>query len=58
LRGEVQEVTLQRCNDDPTWQVSLVQAIQRASPLSAPPNEDVFSDVITLSFAANSIAAR
>ncbi|HTE41196.1 MAG TPA: TonB C-terminal domain-containing protein, partial [Steroidobacteraceae bacterium] len=51
-RGEVQEVTLQRCKDDPAWQVSLVQAIQRASPLSAPPTEDVFSDVITLSFAS------
>jgi len=55
-RGEVQEVTLQRCNDDPTWQVSLVQAIQRASPLSAPPNQEVFSDVITLNFAARSTA--
>jgi hypothetical protein len=48
--GEVQEVTLQRCGDDPIWQMSLVQAIQRASPLSAPPNENVFSAVVTLSF--------
>ena len=51
-RGEVQEVTLQRCADDPAWQVSLVQAIQRASPLSAPPNESVFTDVVTLNFSA------
>jgi hypothetical protein len=51
-QGGVKEITLQRCGDDPTWQLSLVQAIQRASPLSAPPEESVFSEVITLSFDA------
>ena len=55
-RGEVQEVTLQRCEEDPAWQVSLVQAIQRASPLSAPPNESVFTEIITLSFDVRKIA--
>lgn len=49
--GEVREVTLQRCDNDPRWQLSLVRAIQTASPLSAPPNEAVFSEVVTLEFA-------
>lgn len=57
-QGDVQGITLQRCNNDPAWQVSLVQAIQRASPLSAPPNEAVFSDVITSSFAVDSTMAQ
>lgn len=51
-QGEVKEVTLQHCGDDPAWQVSLVQAIQRASPLSAAPDESVFTEVMTLSFSA------
>ena len=52
IHGEVQEVTLQHCNDDPVWQMSLVKAIQSASPLSAPPSDSVFTDVITLNFDA------
>lgn len=52
-RGEVLEVTLQRCGDDPAWQISLVHAIQSASPLSAPPSDTVFTDLMTLSFSAN-----
>lgn len=55
VRGEVQEVTLQRCGDDPAWQLSLVHAIQSASPLSAPPSDAVFTNVITLSFEAESM---
>lgn len=51
-RGDVQEVTLQKCVEDPAWQASLVQAIQQASPLSAPPNESVYTDVISLNFSA------
>lgn len=50
--GEVKEVTLQHCNPHPAWQVSLVQAIQRASPLPAPPTQKVFSAVLTLNFDA------
>lgn len=51
-RGRVKDVTLQRCDEDSTWQwpKSLVQAIEQASPLPAPPNEGVFINVITLSF--------
>ena len=50
--GEVQQVTLQRCNGNSVWQLSLVQAIQRASPLPAPPSEKVFTSALTLSFEA------
>ena len=52
-QGEVQEVTFQQCNNDPAWQLSLAKAIQAASPLSAPPDESVFSEIITLSFSAD-----
>jgi hypothetical protein len=52
-QGDVQEVTLQRCGVDPAWQVSLVQAIQAASPLSAPPSEKVFTQIITLDLEAS-----
>lgn len=49
-QGDVQEVQLQRCNGDARWQVSLVQAIGRASPLPAPPKPSVFSRSIQLAF--------
>jgi hypothetical protein len=49
-QGEVQEVTLQRCDSGGAWQLSLAKAIQAASPLPAPPDEQVFTEVITLSF--------
>jgi hypothetical protein len=49
-RGNVTQTTLQHCNGTPAWQVSLVQAIQTASPLPAPPSPDVFADALTLAF--------
>jgi len=49
-RGNVQDVTLQDCNGDARWQQSLVNAIQSASPLPAPPNPEVFSSAVTLRF--------
>ncbi|MES1190873.1 MAG: TonB C-terminal domain-containing protein [Steroidobacter sp.] len=49
-KGEVLEVTMTRCDNDPAWQLSLAKAIQSASPLSAPPNQDVFTEVVTLTF--------
>lgn len=51
-RGEVQEVALQRCNGSAPWQLSLVRAIERASPLPAPPDDAVFSPSILMSFRA------
>jgi hypothetical protein len=50
--GDVEEITLQRCDMDSQWQASLVKAIQGASPLSAPPSEKVFTEVVTLNFVA------
>jgi len=49
-RGEVQEVTVQRCNGDVRWGLSLVRAIERASPLPAPPDPSVFAETLQLSF--------
>jgi hypothetical protein len=48
--GNVEEVTLQKCTDDPQWQVSLVRAISAASPLPAPPDPAVFSNLLTVEF--------
>ena len=48
--GFVREVTLQRCNENIRWQISLVNAIQQASPLPAPPDPAVFSNLLTLEF--------
>jgi hypothetical protein len=49
-RGEVLEVMLLRCNGEAAWQLSLVNAIERASPLPAPPDPVVFSESIRVSF--------
>ena len=46
-QGAVRETTLQRCNGDTRWQLSLVEAIQSASPLPAPPSPDVFAEATT-----------
>lgn len=51
-QGRVAEVTLIACNGDTRWQVSLVRAIQAASPLPAPPNQAVFTRHILLEFRA------
>jgi hypothetical protein len=48
--GNVTEIELMHCDGSTPWQMSLVRAIQRASPLPAPPSPTVFSNVLTLSF--------
>jgi len=48
--GKVKEIELDNCNGDAAWQVSLVRAIQSASPLPAPPDPKVFSRRLVLSF--------
>ena len=48
--GNVQAIFLPHCNGSIAWQNSLRIAIQRSSPLPAPPSPKVFSRVITLSF--------
>jgi hypothetical protein len=44
----VKEITLKRCNGTTTWQLSLVRAIESASPFPAPPDPAVFSQELTL----------
>lgn len=48
--GQVQDIALANCNGTVAWQMSLVVAIQRASPLPAPPVPSVFSNLLTLHF--------
>jgi hypothetical protein len=55
--GNVQQTVLQRCNGDLCWQLSLVQAIQSASPLPAPPDPSVFADAVTLQFNCDAYVA-
>jgi hypothetical protein len=57
-RGEVLEVALRRCNGDARWQISLVQAIERASPLPAPPDPVVFTESFRLSFQSRPFESR
>lgn len=51
-RGYVREVELVSCNGTHAWRQSLINAIQQASPLPAPPSPTVFTNVITLTFEA------
>jgi len=48
--GEVREVTLLDCDSSPKWQQSLVNAIDAASPLPAPPDQSVFARSLVLDF--------
>lgn len=48
--GTVETVELVSCNGDLRWQLSLVQGIQAASPLPAPPDPAVFVSAVTLEF--------
>lgn len=50
--GRVEEVTLLECNGDTSWQVSLVHAIEAASPLPAPPTPAVFAHHVLIAFRA------
>ena len=56
--GNVMEVTLVKCNGDVRWQLSLVQAIQSASPLPAPPDPDVFSRTVHLAFSSEAYSPQ
>lgn len=51
-QGVVIEITLKECNGDARWQLSLVNAIQGASPLPSPPDPSVFANAIDLSFSS------
>jgi hypothetical protein len=56
--GAVTEVALERCNRDAAWQMSLVQAIQLASPLPAPPDPKVFTPVLHMEFRGQSMSLQ
>lgn len=51
--GNVLSVELHECNGDARWQRSLVTAIERSSPLSAPPDPSVFAPTLVLNFSAD-----
>ena len=51
-RGRVEDVTLVQCNGDDRWRLSLVHAVEVASPLPAPPNPAVFAPHVLLEFRA------
>jgi len=53
--GKVTEVTLEHCNGSPRWQLSLVHAIESASPLPVPPDPSVFAHVIHMRFEASAV---
>lgn len=50
--GRVGDVTLVQCNGDARWRLSLVHAIEVASPFPAPPNPAVFAHHVLLEFRA------
>jgi TonB C terminal len=55
--GDVKTVTMKDCNGGAMWQASLANAIQRASPLPAPPDPAVFASTLTLSFDSVTLAS-
>lgn len=50
--GNIQEVLLLKCNGSDVWRHSLVMAINRSSPLPAPPIPSVFTRALTMTFEA------
>jgi TonB C terminal len=52
--GRVSDVALVHCNGDARWQLSLVRAVEAASPLPAPPSRAVFARHVLLEFRAMS----
>lgn len=53
----VKEITLKRCNGTTQWQLSLVRAIESASPFPAPPDPKVFSPTLTFEMTGNTFVA-
>ncbi len=58
FHGDVKEIALERCNGDLSWQISLVHAIQSASPLPAPSDPKVFTRVIRMGFRSEPYSAQ
>jgi hypothetical protein len=57
-RGMVEAIELQNCGEDEVWRESLISAIQRASPLSAPPEPWLFTPTLTLNFTGQQYVAN
>jgi hypothetical protein len=57
-RGIVESIELQNCAPDDAWRESLISAIQRASPLSAPPEPRLFTPTLTLNFTGQQYVAN
>jgi hypothetical protein len=55
--GEVLEITLKSCNGSPSWQISLVHAIESSSPLPAPPDPSVFTQTLTFEMSSQAFDA-
>lgn len=55
--GRVGDVTLLQCNGSTRWRLSLVQAVEAASPLPAPPNQALFTRHVLLQFRAMAYSA-
>jgi hypothetical protein len=53
--GRVKEVVLAKCDDSIIWRQSLVNAIQSASPLPAPPIPGAFVDRFSILFDSNAL---
>lgn len=51
--GTVLQITLKRCNSTPSWQISLVHAIESSSPLPAPPDSRVFTQTLTFEMSSH-----
>lgn len=50
--GQVGDITLLQCNGDTRWRLSLVHAIEAASPLPVPPTSATFVQHVLLTFRA------
>jgi hypothetical protein len=57
-RGRVLSIEYLQCGGDAAWRESLKSAIMRSSPLSAPPEQWLFAETITLSFSADQYVAN
>jgi len=55
--GRVDDITLLQCNGDARWKLSLVHAVEEASPLPAPPDPTVFTRHVLLQFRAMGYSA-
>lgn len=55
--GIVKEVTLEACNGDARWQLSVVHAIEAASPLPAAPEPRMFRQMVTIPFESEGYVA-